>query len=65
MKIMAAIDLETTGLDAARCEIIDMAVVPLNEDFTVSDFLSTKALNTEALTGIIVDVLGGTASFNV
>ena len=36
MQIMAAIDLETTGLDAARCEIIDMAVVPLNEDFTVS-----------------------------
>ena len=36
MQIMAAIDLETTGLDAVRCEIIDMAVVPLNEDFTVS-----------------------------
>ena len=36
MQIMAAIDLETTGLDAARCEIIDMAVVPLNADFTVS-----------------------------
>ena len=36
MQIMAAIDLETTGLDAARCEVIDMAVVPLNDDFTVS-----------------------------
>ena len=36
MQIMAAIDLETTGLDVDRCEIIDMAVVPLNADFTVS-----------------------------
>ena len=36
MDIMAAIDLETTGLDAVRCEIIDMAIVPLNADFTVS-----------------------------
>ena len=36
MDIVAAIDLETTGLDAIRCEIIDMAVVPLNADFTVS-----------------------------
>ena len=36
MDIVAAIDLETTGLDAVRCEIIDMAVVPLNADFTVS-----------------------------
>ena len=36
MDIVAAIDLETTGLDAARCEVIDMAVVPLNDDFTVS-----------------------------
>ena len=36
MDIVAAIDLETTGLDVDRCEIIDMAVVPLNADFTVS-----------------------------
>ena len=36
MDIVAAIDLETTGLNEARCEVIDMAVVPLNEDFTVS-----------------------------
>lgn len=36
MQIMAAIDLETTRLDATRCEIIDMAVVPLNENSTVS-----------------------------
>jgi hypothetical protein len=36
-----------------------------NENFTVSNFLSTKAFNTKALAGIIVDVLGGTASFNV
>ena len=28
MDIVAAIDLETTGLDEARCEIIDMAIVP-------------------------------------
>jgi len=37
MDIVAAIDLETTGLDEARCEIIDMAIVPLNADFSVSE----------------------------
>jgi len=36
MKIFAAIDLETTGLNAARHEILDIAIVPLNADFTVS-----------------------------
>lgn len=36
MNIFAAIDLETTGLDPARGEVLEIAVVPLNEDFTVS-----------------------------
>ena len=36
MNIFAAIDLETTGLDPACSEIIDIAIVPLNQDFTVS-----------------------------
>src|SRR5574344_1343960 len=36
MDIFAAIDLETTGLDFERCEVIELAIVPLNPDFTVS-----------------------------
>ena len=36
MRIFAAIDLETTGLDPAHSEVIDIAIVPLNPDFTVS-----------------------------
>lgn len=36
MNIFAAIDLETTGLDPARGEVLEIAVVPLNGDFTVS-----------------------------
>jgi len=36
MNIFAAIDLETTGLDPAHCEVIDIAIVPLNADFTIS-----------------------------
>lgn len=34
--IFAAIDIETSGLDFAKCEILELAVVPLNPDFTVS-----------------------------
>lgn len=36
MDIFAAIDLETSGLDVSRCEILDMAIVPLESDFTIS-----------------------------
>ena len=36
MNIFAAIDLETTGLDPLRNEVLEIAIVPLNEDFTVS-----------------------------
>ncbi len=36
MDIFAAIDLETSGLDVSRCEILDMAIVPLEMDFTIS-----------------------------
>ena len=31
--ILAAIDIETTGLDVEKHEIIDFAVVPLNDNF--------------------------------
>lgn len=34
--IFAAIDIETSGLDFGKCEILELAVVPLNPDFTVS-----------------------------
>ena len=34
--IFAAIDIETTGLDVEQHEILDIAIVPLNEDFTIS-----------------------------
>ncbi len=34
--IFAAIDLETSGLDVSCCEILDMAIVPLEKDFTIS-----------------------------
>ena len=37
--IIAAIDLETTGLDVDRHEIIEIAIVPLNPDLTVSAVL--------------------------
>ena len=36
MNIIAAIDLETSSLDPARGEVLEIAIVPLNEDFTVS-----------------------------
>jgi DNA polymerase III epsilon subunit-like protein len=39
MNIFAAIDLETTGLDPAHCEVLEIAIVPLNEDFTVSSVI--------------------------
>ena len=36
MNIFAAIDLETTGLDPATNEVLEIAIVPLNPDFTIS-----------------------------
>ena len=36
MRIFAAIDLDTSGLDVNKCEILDIAIVPLNADFTIS-----------------------------
>ena len=36
MNVFAAIDLETTGLDPAWHEVLEIAIVPLNPDFTVS-----------------------------
>lgn len=36
MKIFAGLDLETSGLDETRAEILEIAIVPLNADFTVS-----------------------------
>ncbi len=37
MIIFAAIDVETTGLDVVRHEMIDFAVVPLDENFNLSE----------------------------
>jgi DNA polymerase III epsilon subunit-like protein len=36
MKIFAAIDIETTGLDVNKHEILSLAIVPLNNDFSIS-----------------------------
>jgi len=36
MKIFAAIDLETTGLSPLSNEVLEIAIVPLNPDFTIS-----------------------------
>jgi len=35
--IFAAIDIETSGLDVERCEILDLAIVPLTSDFHISE----------------------------
>lgn len=35
MEIFAAIDIETTGLDVEQCEILDIAIVPLTQNFTI------------------------------
>ena len=37
LKILAAFDLETTGLDPAVHDIIEIAIVPLNPDFKRSE----------------------------
>ena len=36
-----------------------------DENFAVFDFLPTKTLNAETLTSIVVNIFGGTASFNM
>lgn len=36
-KILAAVDLETTGLDPIVHDIIELAIVPLNPDFSRSE----------------------------
>ena len=36
-----------------------------HENFAVANSLATKTLHTEALAGIVVDVFGGTASFDM
>ena len=40
--ILAAIDIETTGLDVEKHEIIDFAIVPLNDDFKVSKYVYSE-----------------------
>ncbi len=36
-----------------------------DENFAVFDFLATETLNAEALASIVMDIFGGTASFNM
>jgi len=36
MEFFAAIDIETTGLDFGKCEMIELAIVPLEKDFSIS-----------------------------
>lgn len=36
-----------------------------NEDFAITDFLTTEALDTETLASIVVNIFGGTASFDM
>lgn len=61
MNIFAAIDLETTGLDPAHCEVLELAIVPLNEDFTVSSDIPEftariKAKHPELIEQTAIDV---------
>ena len=48
MNIFAAIDLETTGLDPNNCEVLEIAIVPLNPDFTVSTVIPEFACRIRA-----------------
>jgi len=36
-EILAALDTETSGLDRQKCELLSLALVPLNRDFSFSD----------------------------
>ena len=36
-----------------------------NNDLAIFNFLATKTLDAEALASVIMDILGGTASFNM
>ena len=36
-----------------------------DDDFAVLDFLATKTLHAETLAGVIMDIFGGTASFDM
>lgn len=48
MNIFAAIDLETTGLAPAWHEVLEIAIVPLNPDFTVSTVIPDFACRIQA-----------------
>ena len=48
-KILAAFDLETSGLDPAVHDIIEIAIVPLNPDFKRSDLPEFKSADSTRL----------------
>ena len=62
--VFGSVDSEITGHIGARAS--DFGGTSLtDENFAVFDFLAAKALNAEALTSIVVNIFGGTASFDM
>ena len=62
--IFGCVDGEVLGHVGARAGNLGRAGLA-DDDFAVFDFLTTKTLNTEPLTGGVVDIFGGTSSFYV
>jgi len=62
--IFGGVNREVAGHKGAGTSQLGAANLA-NQNFTLADFLTTKALQAQALTGRVVDVFGGAASFNV
>jgi DNA polymerase III epsilon subunit family exonuclease len=65
-----ALDVETTGLDAASCRVIELAIVPFNMSHSVAGFSQLFSIGESLpheitqITGITEDMLKGKPSFH-
>ena len=62
--IFGSVDSEIPGHIGARAGDFSSAGLA-DENFAVFDFLATKTFDAEALASIVVNILGGTASFDM